>query len=83
MTLFTQLVDLPTSIETYKTLDKKVLYKTGDIAQMIVCSPDIPNTEEEETVKINEMTAAKKKELYKKFLSNHGSECMRALCGVH
>lgn len=69
-----QLIDLPTIIESHKTIDKKVLYKTGDIAQMIVCSPEAPEDEMEEKVSVNEMTAARKKELYKKFLFNHGSE---------
>lgn len=67
-------MDLPTIIETHKTLDNKVLYKTGDISQMVVCTPDPISVEEEEPVNINEMTAVKKKELYKKFLSNHGSK---------
>ena len=68
-------MDLPTIIETQKTLDNKVLYKTGDISQMVVCSPDdMVDVEKEGSVNVNEMTAAKKKELYKKFLSNHGSE---------
>ena len=73
-------MDLPAIIESHKTLDNKVLYKTGDIAQMILCSTDADEEEEEEEeveegkVNVNEMTAAKKKELYKKFLCNHGSE---------
>ena len=47
---------------------------------MILCSTDAEEEEEEEEeveegkVNVNEMTAAKKKELYKKFLCNHGSE---------
>ena len=70
-----KLVDLPTVIESHKTLDRKVLYKTGDISQMIVCSSDsLPQDQTEERVNLDEMTAAKKKELYKQFLSNHGGK---------
>ena len=71
-------MDLPTIIESHKTLDKKVLYKTGDISQMIQFSEEAEEEEEvEEKGNIEEMTAAKKKEVYKKFLSNHGSEWLR------
>lgn len=70
-----QLVDLPAIIESHKTIDNKVLYKTGDIAQMMVCSQDAQEDQlEEEKVNVAEMTAAKKKELYKKFVCNHGGE---------
>lgn len=34
-----QLVELPTIIEAHKTLDKKFLFKVGDIHQMVVCTP--------------------------------------------
>lgn len=69
-----QLVDLPTIIESHKTIDSKVLYKTGDIAQMMVCTQDTQEDQMEEKVNVDEMTAAKKKEMYKKFVCNHGSE---------
>lgn len=69
-----QLVDLPCIVESYKTLDGKTLYKTGDISQMLVCATDIdlldlPNTDGES---LDEMTASKRKELSKKFVWNHG-----------
>ena len=54
------------------------MLKTGDISQMVICSREPQEEEEEEEAKderIDEMTAAKKKELYKKFVWNHGSEC--------
>ena len=73
-----QLVDLPTIIETHKHFDNKVMYKTGGISQMIV--PESPEDKaEEEKVNINEMTAAKKKELYMKYLFNHGSKLLGVL----
>ena len=61
-------------MESYKTLDGKTLYKTGDISQMLVCATDIdqldlPNTDGES---LDEMTASKRKELSKKFVWNHG-----------
>ena len=70
------MLDLPTLIESNKTLDRKVLYKTGDICQMIDCSGDLEEEEEEQKGSTEEMTAAMKKEVYKKFVSNHGSECL-------
>lgn len=72
-----QLIDLPTIIESYKTLDNKNLYKTGDISQMLVCSDD-PDTYSPPAkgASIDDMTASRKKELYKTFISNHGSELL-------
>ncbi len=70
------MVDLPTIVESHKTLERKVVYKTGDICQMIDCTAEAEEDETEEKGNIEEMTAAKKKEVYKKFLSNHGSECL-------
>lgn len=32
-----KIVDLPTVIESHKTLDKKTFYKTADICQMMIC----------------------------------------------
>ena len=40
-----KLVDLPTIIETSKTLDKKNLYKTGDICQMLLVGEQISHEE--------------------------------------
>ncbi len=62
-------------METHKTLDRKTVLKTGDISQMVVCSRELLEEEGKEE-KIDEMTAAKKKELYKKFVWNHGSKCV-------
>lgn len=57
--LAARLFDLPTIIESYKTLDKKNLYKTADISQILVCkeetdvqnSPSIGNEDDEESKK--------------------------------
>lgn len=35
-----RLFDLPTIIESYKTLDRKNLYKTADISQILICKED-------------------------------------------
>jgi len=40
-----KLVDLPTIIESSKTLDKKSLYKTADICQMLLIGDQIPHEE--------------------------------------
>ncbi|CAG9782116.1 unnamed protein product [Diatraea saccharalis] len=66
-----KIVDLPTVIESMKTIDNKSFYKTADICQMMICKdePDQPPTEEESPAK------NKKKDPYKvdkKFLWPHG-----------
>lgn len=64
-----RLVDLPCIIESHKTLDKKTLYKTGDVSQMMVCSQetlDIP------TENIEELPASKRKEYLRKLTWSHG-----------
>lgn len=66
-----KIVDLPTIIESLKTIDNKSFYKTADICQMMICKdePDQPSTEEESPTK------NKKKDPYKvdkKFLWPHG-----------
>jgi transcription initiation factor TFIID subunit 7 len=40
-----KLVDLPTIIESSKTLDKKALYKTADICQMLMIGEPISHEE--------------------------------------
>ena len=77
-----QLVDLPCVIESYKTLDGKTLYKTGDISQMLVCATDVgqldlPSTDGES---LDEMTAMKRKELSKKFIWSHGCKTRTLDC---
>lgn len=66
-----KIVDLPTIIESLKTIDNKSFYKTADICQMMICKeePDQPTVEEESPAK------NKKKDPYKvdkKFLWPHG-----------
>ncbi|CAH1267695.1 TAF7 [Branchiostoma lanceolatum] len=65
--LSAKLVDLPCVVESHKTIDKKTLYKTNDICQMLVCSTEDQDAKEEE---VEESTQKKDKD--KKFLYNHG-----------
>lgn len=39
-TMSARLFDLPTIIESYKTLDRKNFYKTADISQLLICKED-------------------------------------------
>lgn len=69
--MHSKIVDLPTIIESLKTIDNKSFYKTADISQMMICKnePDQPTAEEETPTK------TKKKDPYKvdkKFLWPHG-----------
>ncbi|XP_013149476.1 PREDICTED: transcription initiation factor TFIID subunit 7-like [Papilio polytes] len=66
-----KIIDLPTIVESLKTIDNKSFYKTADICQMMICKdePDTPTVEEEAPSK------NKKKDPYKvdkKFLWPHG-----------
>ncbi|PNF34782.1 hypothetical protein B7P43_G03754 [Cryptotermes secundus] len=66
-----KVVDIPTIVESLKTIDNKSFYKTADVCQMLVCKEedDHTTTDEESPVK------AKKKDpnkVDKKFLWPHG-----------
>lgn len=70
--LYAKLVDLPTIIESLKTIDNKSFYKTADICQMLICKeePEEPPTTDEESP-----TKNKKKDPHKvdkKYLWPHG-----------
>ncbi|CAG9785574.1 unnamed protein product [Diatraea saccharalis] len=69
--LHAKIVDLPTIVESHKTIDRKSVYKTADICQIMICKDEIdPTTTEEESP-----TKNKKKDPYKvdkKFLWPHG-----------
>lgn len=49
-TLSARVVDLPSIIESHKTLDRKTFYKTADVAQLMICKEE-DGTEEEEAKK--------------------------------
>jgi len=65
-----RLVDLPTIIESHKTIDAKTMYKTADISQLMVCK------EGDEFEKEEAVSPSKKKrdpnKVDKKFLCPHG-----------
>lgn len=69
--LHAKVVDLPTVVESLKTVDRKSVYKSADICQMMICKDEIDpvSTEEESPMK------TKKKDPFKvdkKFLFPHG-----------
>jgi TATA-binding protein-associated factor Taf7 len=61
-----KILDLPTIIESQKTLDKKTFYKTADICQIMVCKEEV----EEEKVDADDGKRNREKE--KKFQYAHG-----------
>nr|XP_057932423.1 transcription initiation factor TFIID subunit 7 isoform X2 [Doryrhamphus excisus] len=71
-----KLVDLPCIIESLKTVDKKTLYKTADVCQMLVCTVDgdlYPPLEE--PTGTDPKSKKKDKDKDKKFIWNHGITC--------
>ncbi|XP_058830052.1 transcription initiation factor TFIID subunit 7 isoform X2 [Topomyia yanbarensis] len=69
--LHAKVVDLPTIVETLKTIDGKNFYKTADLCQLMICKeePEIPSAEEESPVKNKKKDPNK---VDKKFLWPHG-----------
>lgn len=63
-----KIVDLPTIIETHKTLDRKTFYKTADICQMMICKEEVEDEKVEEKVDEGKRKDGKDK----KFLYPHG-----------
>ncbi|XP_026475963.1 transcription initiation factor TFIID subunit 7 [Ctenocephalides felis] len=66
-----KVVDLPTIVESLKTIDNRSFYKTADICQMMICKeePDILSTDEESPLKNKKKDPNK---VDKKFLWPHG-----------
>jgi len=63
-----RLMDLPTIIESHKTIDNKTFYKTADICQLVICKEEEDFDDEESPLK-------KKKDPHKvdkKYLYPHG-----------
>lgn len=69
--LHAKVVDLPTVVESLKTIDNKSFYKTADICQMLLCKEeeDHTATDEESPVKQKKKDPNK---VDKKFLWPHG-----------
>ncbi|KOB65243.1 Transcription initiation factor TFIID subunit 7 [Operophtera brumata] len=69
-TMHGKIVDLPTIVDSLKTIDSKSFYKSADICQMMICKEEPEQPTEEELPAKN-----KKKDPYKvdkKFLFPHG-----------
>ncbi|XP_065185549.1 transcription initiation factor TFIID subunit 7-like [Sycon ciliatum] len=65
-----KMMDLPCIVESHKTLDGKILYKTGDVSQMLVCT-DI--TEEDMGKVEAELDGSSlQRESRKQFVANYG-----------
>lgn len=66
-----KVVDLPTIVESLKTIDGKGFYKTADICQMVVCREDGDEqaTDEESPQKVKKRDPNK---VEKKYLWPHG-----------
>jgi len=67
-----RLVDLPTIIESHKSIDSKTFYKTADISQMLICKEGEGdfNDDEEETSPLKKKKDPNKVD--KKYLYPHG-----------
>ncbi len=64
-----KLVDLPTIIESHKTIDRKTLYKTADICQMLICKEGDPS--DDDTLDEDERKKDPNK-VERKFIHPHG-----------
>lgn len=71
MLLHAKVLDLPTIIESLKTIDNKTFYKTADICQIVICKEDDDQTTtDEETPSKNKKKDPNKVD--KKYLYPHG-----------
>ncbi|KAF6091612.1 TATA-box binding protein associated factor 7 like [Phyllostomus discolor] len=75
VSLTAKMVDLPCTIGSLKTLDNKIFYKTADISQMLVCTPDGDlHSSPKEPVTSTDLKGIKKNEkaIQKKYAWKHG-----------
>ncbi|KAH8344183.1 hypothetical protein KR084_007646 [Drosophila pseudotakahashii] len=68
--LYTKLVDLPTVVESYKTIDNKSFYKSADICQILICKEEPEDETEKESPNKNKKKDPNKVD--KKYLFPHG-----------
>ena len=68
-TLFGKVVDLPCVVDVHKTLDKKTVYKSGNIGQMVMCSEDPLDPPVEN---INDFTLKQRNQLQRRWQYKHG-----------
>lgn len=69
-TFTSRLVDLPTVLESHKTIDSKTFYKTADIAQMLMCKEGEGWSDDEEGSPVKKKKDPNKVD--KKYLYPHG-----------
>jgi len=69
-TMPARLYDLPTIIESYKTLDRKNFYKTADISQILICRED--NDSDTSSIHDGKDDEETKKAKYDKLFSSVG-----------
>lgn len=65
-----KIVDLPTIVESMKTIDSKGFYKTADICQMLLCKEEDDQTTDEESPQKTKKKDPNKVD--KKYLWPHG-----------
>ncbi|XP_017867117.1 PREDICTED: transcription initiation factor TFIID subunit 7 isoform X1 [Drosophila arizonae] len=68
--LYAKLVDLPTIMESYKTIDNKSFYKSADICQLLICKEEPEDETEKESPNKNKKKDPNKVD--KKYLWPHG-----------
>lgn len=69
--LHTKVVDLPTIVESLKTIDNKSFYKTADICQLLICKEEDDHTTTDEESPVRQKKKDPNK-VDKKFLWPHG-----------
>ncbi|XP_064542714.1 transcription initiation factor TFIID subunit 7 [Drosophila montana] len=68
--LYAKIVDLPTVMESYKTIDNKSFYKSADICQLLICKEEPEDETEKESPNKNKKKDPNKVD--KKYLWPHG-----------
>ncbi|KAH8407651.1 hypothetical protein KR222_009455, partial [Zaprionus bogoriensis] len=68
--LYAKIVDLPTIVESYKTIDNKSFYKSADICQLLICKEEPEDETEKESPNKNKKKDPNKVD--KKYLWPHG-----------
>ena len=70
-----KMMDLPTIVESMKTIDKKTFYKTADICQILMCKEGPASDEEDHAAQAEQAAknkGANKEKVDKKYLYRHG-----------
>ena len=67
--LYGKVVDLPCAVDVNKTLDKKTLYKSGNIGQMVICSEDPLDLPVDNS---NDLTLKQRNQLQRRYQYKHG-----------